>query len=439
MADTINVIARAISNSISPLPKFVIENHPKFVDFLRAYYKWSATEGPDLIFETMKLSNDIDLVVDELLDGYKQTYAKHFPKELKTDFRHFAKFLKEFYQLKGSPESFRIFFQAVFNENATVYFPNVQIFKPSEAVWNKDTYLKVEAVDGNPFDLINTEIMGRNNGYSALVSNVYKVGEYYDVYFEEAEGEFEIGEELISGDVKVAIIPIFKIKSFVSGQTWSDGSVIVADDVILKVDRINYGSIVSLNLISGGTGYEVNDVIETRTDYQGMGFVAHVATVNGSGAILSINHSRTGFGFDNEDVDFEVISKNGTGAVIEPVFDNQFRKIKSLSFITNAPYTEVGDLVVDVGGGTTVTFEPGVTNTVKYWIKSQSAVSTHHTKIHDSDYFQEFSYEVQSRADVNEFETSLKTLLHISGLKMFTKNIMQNDVSVDVTAELLFD
>lgn len=437
MAST-NVVARAGSQMVSALPKFVIENYPKFVNFLRAYYTWSATEGPDLAMEAMKLANDVDLVIEEMLPSYLASYAKNFPVELKTNFRHFAKFLKEFYQLRGTEESYRIFFKAVFNEEASVFFPRIQIFKPSEAIWNKSTYFKAAATNGNPFDLINKEITGMNNGYKAIVSNVVKVGDRYDIYFEEAEGEFEVGEVITHENISVTIVPIFKVSSFTSTQDWYDSSIIHTNGVVLKVDKINYGRIVGLTIIDGGTGYEVDDVITSTSQYSGTGFEAKVTGVDGSGAITSIAVQRSGFGFSHDDVDIIIESSSGSGAILEPIFDSEFRKIKSLSFIQNDEFTNGSDLTVTLPNGTQIVFTQGVTNTVKYWVKSQSTPSTGYAKLHDSDYYQEYSYEIQSKANVREQEQSLRALLHIAGLKMFVKTIFQEEVSVEAETDLLF-
>ena len=434
----INVVARAGSQSVSVLPKFVIENYPKFVNFLRAYYKWSASEGPDLMMESLKLANDIDLVIEEMLPSYRASYAKNFPIEMKTNFRHFAKFLKEFYQLRGTEESYRIFFKAVFNEEASVYFPRIQIFKPSEAVWNKDTFFKAKVTSGNPFDLINKEIIGLKNGYKAIVSNVVKVGQRYDIYFEEPTGEFEVGEVISHENTSVTIVPVFKISSFVSKPSWYDSSIIHTNGVTLKVDKINYGRIVGLNIINGGSGYQKDDVITSSSQYFGTGFEAVVSSVDGSGAITSVSIKRSGFGFNHDDVTINVKSTSGVGAVLQPVFDSEFRKIKSLSFIQNEEFTNGTDLSVTLPDGTEIVFTQGVTNTIKYWIKSQSEPSTGFAKLHDSDYYQEYSYEIQSRADTREQEESLKALMHISGLKMFLKTILQDEAEVKSQTELLF-
>ncbi len=434
----LNVLARAKSQLTATLPSFVIENHTKFVNFLRAYYSWSAYEGPDLAFESIKLANDIDMVLEDMLPIYQRSYAKNLPTELKSDFRHFAKFLKEFYQLRGTPESYNIFFKAVFNEEASIHYPKVQIFKPSESSWNKETYLKVQTLNGDPYDLINTEVTGLINGYKAIVSNVVKVGDRYDVYIEDSTGDFEPDEIISSGNITATIVPLFKVLSFTSQPSWYDNSVIYTNDITLKVDRIHYGKIMSVSIVSGGSGYQVDDKIEAITEHQGTGFSAKVASVNGSGAITGITVTRSGFGFNNENVDLQVISVNGVNADLNPVFDSNFRKIKSLSILNNKEFTNVGDLTVNLIDGTQIIFTEGVTNTIKYWVNSQSNPSSDHSKIHDSDFYQQYSYEIQTRANAQSQIDSLKALLHIAGLKMFVKTILEDEVSINSDTSLIF-
>lgn len=436
----INAVARAGSVLVSTLPKFVLENYPKFVNFLRAYYTWSYSQGPDLVMESLKQFNDIDLVINEMLFSYKNSYAKHFPVELKTNFRHFAKFLREFYQLKGTEESYRIFFKAIFNEEASIFFPRVQIFKLSEATWNKDVFFKAIAIKGNPFNLIGSEILGLKNGYRALISNVIKIDDHYNIYFEEETGNFEVDEELVSPDyeIRIKILPIYKIKNFVSTQDWYDSSIIRTNGVILKVNKIFYGRIMNLNIVNGGTGYMKGDVITSKTKFFGSDFIAEVKTTDSNGAITGFEIKNHGFGYNHDDVEIEVKSANGTGAVLTPIFDSEFRKIKSISIIQNNVYQDDSDITVTLTNGTKITFTKGVTNTSGYWINTQSSLSTEYSKLSDSYYYQDFSYEIRSRADIERHKESLHALMHITGLKMFVKTIHQETVNVDAKTGIIF-
>lgn len=439
---TAPIVAKAKSQLVAPLPQFVIENHQKFISFMRAYYEWSATEGPDLAFESMKMNNDIDLVLEQLLYGYKNTFAKQFPGVMATDFRHFSKFLKEFYQMKGSPESYRIFFNAIFGVNSSVIFPREFVLKPSESVWNRVKYFKLEPISGDLFDILNQEIIGRLNGYSCTIFDIVKEDGKFNAYFdsESSSGDFEVGEivQTEDGSITAEVVPMFGVQSYTSSASWHDLDMIQTNGVILKVDKIKYGYIQSVTISNGGTGYEVDDTITTESEYSGTGFQAKVSAVDGSGAITAINITRKGFGYTHENVTMVVESTLGTGAVIVPTFDLDFRKIQSLSFVKNIEYTSANPTVTATIGGTTIVFEPTVYNTLRYWSYTQSEPSSSRVKIHDSSYYQEFSYEIQSTAVFKEYETQIKDVLGIAGLKLFCKEIVQDSATVLNDTSLTF-
>jgi hypothetical protein len=55
------------------------------------------------------------------------------------------------------------------------------------------------------------------------------------------------------------------------------------------------------------------------------------------------------------------------------------------------------------------------------------------TKIQDSDYYQEYSYEIRSTIDRLRYEDSLKKNMHLSGTKMFDEFVYKNKVNLGVT------
>jgi hypothetical protein len=312
MAKT-NIASKAVSQSVSSLPKYVVDNHPKFASFMKAYYSWSASQGPDLAMEVLKLQNDIDLVPDVLLDGYKKSYAEGFPLQTQVDFRHFAKFLKEFYQLKGTPESFRIFYRLVFGVDAEVFYPKTQMFIPSDAIWYNEVSFRASVLTGNPLNLISKEVTGKTNGFTAIVSNVNKISDVeYEVIIEESNGKFIIGETIFLGGDSLTVLPIYTIVSYASQSSWYDASIITLplDGISLKVDKINYGKIVSLVINSTGTGYAVDDILTSETEFQGTGFNAKVTSVNGTGGITGYVILNAGFGFNSNYVTIKPISKS---------------------------------------------------------------------------------------------------------------------------------
>lgn len=53
-------------------------------------------------------------------------------------------------------------------------------------------------------------------------------------------------------------------------------------------------------------------------------------------------------------------------------------------------------------------------------------------KIHDSDYYQEFSYEIKSTVDINTYKETLKQNVHLAGTRIFGDFIYKNKTSVGI-------
>ena len=64
--------------------------------------------------------------------------------------------------------------------------------------------------------------------------------------------------------------------------------------------------------------------------------------------------------------------------------------------------------------------------------------------IHDSDYYQEYSYEIQSKIDIDRYEKPLKEITHVAGTKVFgrfdfeeeLKIVLSSDISIEYDAQV---
>jgi hypothetical protein len=99
-------------------------------------------------------------------------------------------FLKQsinFYQSKGTQESFRILFGALYGVNAKVILPRDYLFQPSDAQYRITEDLVVESIDGNPEELINgTLYQDENENFSAArgtISEVEKIIRGENIYY----------------------------------------------------------------------------------------------------------------------------------------------------------------------------------------------------------------------------------------------------------------
>lgn len=62
-------------------------------------------------------------------------------------------------------------------------------------------------------------------------------------------------------------------------------------------------------------------------------------------------------------------------------------------------------------------------------------------KLQDSDYYQEYSYEIQTRIPFSKYSDVLKKIIHVAGTRMFGKVVLSSaiDVSADVSSRVVID
>jgi len=105
--------------------------------------------------EIINLSN---LLLKEFLKKIKYQFTPGFEnRKLDTDIneRLFVSRAKDFYQTKGTDESFKILFGALYGEKVDVLKPRDHLFKPSDAQYRVTKDIVVESISGNPLNLLN--------------------------------------------------------------------------------------------------------------------------------------------------------------------------------------------------------------------------------------------------------------------------------------------
>lgn len=419
-----DAVAKQTASIDAVLPRFVVDNHPKFVSFVKHYFNWSATEGPKAALNYMKINHDIDLAIESMLPSYRRLLLHNFPDKLEAEFRHFTKFIKHFYDVKGTPESYRILFRALFNADVTVRSPYAQCLIPSAAEWSVNPSIIVEYA-GNPFELEGLFFTGKLSGATFLVDQVTIENNTICLRVANVRGNIAPNDIFSSADVEVKILAQYSIEHIESNQSFFDNDVIkLQNGVVLQVDKIHYGAIEDITIDDGGTGYEVGEQFRTKSSGRGTGFLGEVASIGLSGEITSIVIHRTGFGFDNIDVQFVFENSEGADAVLLPVWDSSFRKIHALSVVNNRVKRLPGTIEVALDDGTVITLGDAAQSISKAWRVMKGAPSTATAHLHDSDYFQEFSYDLKTTANASKHRDSIKALLGVAGLKMFVTRIV---------------
>jgi hypothetical protein len=269
----------------SQVPFFVRNDHPKFITFLEAYYRFLEQENETLNqIKTLKDNSDIDRSIDLFLEKFYDNYIRLVPKEILADKTILVKHVKDFYRSRGTEKSIRFLLRLLFNEEISeFYYPKRDVLRASDGKWFIEKSIKVTdiKIDG----VANTSLTVLSNFNSKLVkgntSNATAIVERADTYY---DGGLIVNELKISN----------QFKTFSSGETIFTT---FEENGVTKTLTANLfaGSINTVELIKPGTGYSVGDtiVVESNT---GTGAVITVSSVT-TGNIRSIFPLNGGAGF----------------------------------------------------------------------------------------------------------------------------------------------
>jgi hypothetical protein len=163
-------------NSI--LPGHIVENNPQLVAFLEKYYHFlEEKNGPTYAIDQLVYLRDIDAISEEFIEFLQREFASNIPKGLRADKRKLYKHITDLYRSRGSIPSFISAFNFLFNEQVELYYPRVDILKPSDGKWNQATQ-KWTTNDG----FLNDTKYIQDSYYYQSFSYVIKTGQGVEVW-----------------------------------------------------------------------------------------------------------------------------------------------------------------------------------------------------------------------------------------------------------------
>lgn len=231
-------------------PSFYVDEGPTFVSFVKAYYEWMEQDD-NVIGKSRNLLNqfDVDQSMDEFVKNFKQKYLLNFPLLAQTDQRTFIKHASDIYRSKGSERAIELLFRLLFNENIQIYYPSIDILRPSDGKWEIPVYLELSEAPKNA-SFVGGTITGQRSGAVATVSRVAKrtiAGKTIDVaYLSNIAGNFEHGE-------------------------------VVATDGLVEGNPVVVGSLNGVLIDNAGQDFVVGDIVQVLSDATGKQALARVA------------------------------------------------------------------------------------------------------------------------------------------------------------------
>jgi len=288
----------------------------------------------ELVFSESGISlHSSGAVVNNLSIRFLQEFFKKVKKQITPGFeeralsddidkRLFIKQSKDFYSSKGTDQSFEILFRALYGEDVDIIKPRDFLFIPSNSDYKISKQIVVEAIEGDPLDLINRNLfqdpVAGLPKATAAISDIERIvrdeKEYYrlSLDYDKQSGrlfdDFSIHPNTkLVGSVSVGSTVLTVDSTVGFGTTGT----LVAKYLTNKSSTIKYTS-KSLNQFYGCTGVNVN--LNSKQDikldafaygYSGLG-TANVVKVRVTGVL------------GNLDLDFNVANYNEIGDVIEP-------------------------------------------------------------------------------------------------------------------------
>lgn len=355
------------------IPAGVRESAKDLELILEAYYKWTEEEG-QFNHEAKALVDAFDYrkAPDNYLPHFKETLLRLFPNTNKAVLRHLLKFSKIFYKNRGTPESYEFLFKAVWGADVKLSYPSDNILKTSNGVWEQRILMKLDT-SVLKVNLKNMTLVGTTSKSRALVSDIKSV----------TDTTTELILESISAD-------------FLPNETVT----VYTDNLLL--DKIGKTRIVATlgayQIINPGKGYKAGSIISLVDDESsdGTNFSAEIFSVNStSGEIVSLIITNPG-----QDYLYHLPTLNLTDAFLyDTKFTKNIRKTAEITLNFTANYTEPGR-----------------------YIALKSALSNEF-KLHDGDYYQDYSYVLETKLEKEIIYKPVMEILHPAGTKMFYKRL----------------
>lgn len=374
---------------LDQLPDFIVSNYGTFLQFVEAYYEWMEQEkNPRYEGVRVGTYNDIDQTLDEFLQYFKDTYLKDFPSKLADGLNEktLIKYVTDLYQSKGTKASFDLLFKILFDTNVEVTYPRDKILRVSTSKFIDNKFIRIEPIFSidESTSVINGIVVQKDPfkgtiNATAVIDNIEYLQQsgidFYRLLVNDISGKFNDQNNI-------------EIRTQVGSTAGSYKAKLLS-------------TLTTLSINAGGTGYEVNDQITVLDEDDRKLLTAKVKSVGPIGEIRSLSYKDNyGIYVDSANLKYTFETYGGTGASFSPL---------------------AGEVLADLPDA----YED---NTGK--LNSNSYIQ-------DNFYFQDFSYVLRVNKTLEQFASTVKKIVHPSGLLMLSEFI--NETSFTATSIVSLD
>jgi hypothetical protein len=362
------------------VPEFVRDEYPVFVSFLEAYYEFleqkQGTELNDLTAKSKDLRDisDVDLSIEDFEENFFNTFADLIPRDIAVDKSVLIKNVLPLYLSKGSEASFKLLYRMLFGAELEVKYPKNDVLRASDGKWDIENALKVSknfysyyTGNGTTKEFKLLEQLNQTD-ITVYVNDIAQTSGYY-VRKESKKLVFDTAP-LLNSTIKVlyatldkTILTNRKITGELSGTTaliekvsnqiineeqiiqlyvndktlignFINGENILTnvfvDNILVNILVETVSNILSINIIDGGSNYNVGDPVIVNAPVASIGPSALISktfkgvinqvSIHDGGAGFTVGERIAAIGYSNTQLDFAIANVNLSGANTANVF-----------------------------------------------------------------------------------------------------------------------
>lgn len=425
------------------VPQHILAEYPAFVEFITAYYEWFDQQSIGSLYDLLDVDNTVE------------SFVQYFKKELdetgvlaNIDNRLYLKNIKQLYRAKGSKASFQFFFRLLYNQESEIEHPWDYTFIPSAGKWKQDTAIIIRITKGNG------DLLGGN--YITIIdSNGKQYNTYVHDVVQRATNVFELFidrfacsavrmafvtslDNSIQGEIVLSTAKAFVEEpgeGFKIGQIFRINSLGGLGTVVKIKDVDDVGGIKSVEIIAFGYGYRADfntsliPIQDVRLDY-------------------NLNLTRRD---NNDDItglfNYQTNDQPGVGEEAGEIVRHDYTPLTGNKAGSNTDFFEDGTYVGDLLGGfdvedktvsekrlASVRFKVGCIFHYPGYYADSTNLLDNLIYIHDSYYYQIYSYVTVVENSITKYGDTLKKILHPTGTIHFGRVKISNVFDLTISS-----
>lgn len=294
MTDLYSDTEAKVSNIVAELfPAVYREDAPNLVEFVKAYYTWAEdSDNMDNALRLLRGIRDISETPDAYISYHQGEMQTTIPQTTVANSKLLIRNILAFYRARGSEQSFKTLFRAVYGANVEIYYPYNDTFIASGSRWYQEKNIRVTIFSGSIDDCVEQTLTGASSGATCYVdsvtSEIISGIQYYRLVISDVVGTFQNDEILATSDNSVQVVAQ-GISDYLIMDTGAVPSAGDAGGVLNQInDVLEFVGVGSND--ARGQVIDVDDqtCIEVSLDYKGKGYtVSNTAIVVQGGSGIS--------------------------------------------------------------------------------------------------------------------------------------------------------